>query len=173
MKRTQFPQNEIITNAVAKLMIAYGDLPRGSIVKHHDIQGTSGIAYMSLHWPGMISRWRRVMLTEKNIELIGERGEGIAFATETRQINEMSERRQRSALRQFGRAIRSCRAIQDSELSPILRKAKMVRLQYLDAMKQSAKEALDGQEKACYATPTQPARRPIPKQSIAAMATAN
>lgn len=162
MNRKMFELNETITEAVDRLMAEYGDQPRGTVVSHDEIAEVSGIGYMTLHWSGTITRWRKRMLKEKQIELIGERGVGYAFATIDRQVNEMADRRQWSAVRQYNRAATACRVIDDATMTPRYRQIRQARLQYLASVKAAAMEALKGQEQACYSpTPISVPKRPI------------
>lgn len=76
---------------IKKLMDAYDDLKPGDVVSHDDVERLLGVARKENRYRTVMARFKKMMLTGKNIEMAARHGEGYAVLSASERVRKVTD----------------------------------------------------------------------------------
>lgn len=116
MIQARFTTRWPIDEELKKLVEATKEQPRGSLVKHSEIEAVTGLTRDVAPWQKLIRHWRNKMRATRQIEIISEPGIGYRLATVDEQM-QLAMRLEKSGGRRLGKAKIAAGSVEPSELT--------------------------------------------------------
>lgn len=155
------PEKDVLKEMANAAYERAKELDRGDVIPWEAIEEAAGIERYSEHWTSVIKKLKRKFLDERGIALWAVAGVGLKLTTKDEQLNLITVKRQRRAVRQMSRSLQELGALPSLELTNNQRRLQAYRLDEMHRTRRLMKRSIRHQGEEVRKTEVNP-RRPLP-----------